>query len=63
MAAMTSTTKLAGKGKGVYEGSGTLASGGSWQVTIFARKDGKGVANRQLRLTATGVMQNACALH
>jgi len=56
MAAMTSTTKLAGKGNGLYEGSGTLASGGAWQVTIVARKDGKGVANRQLRLNATGGM-------
>ncbi len=56
MAAMTSTTKLAGKGNGLYEGSGALASGGSWQVTIVARKDGKGIATRQLHLNATGGM-------
>jgi Cu(I)/Ag(I) efflux system membrane fusion protein/cobalt-zinc-cadmium efflux system membrane fusion protein len=56
MAAMTTTAKLAGKGNGLYEGTGALESGGSWQVTITARKDGKIVANKQLHLNATGGM-------
>jgi RND family efflux transporter MFP subunit len=56
MAAMTTTVKLAGKGNGVYEGPGTLESGGSWQVTIVARKNGRSIASRQLRLNATGGM-------
>jgi len=56
MAAMTTTAKLTGKGNGLYEGTGALASGGSWQVTVTARKDGKIAANKQLRLNATGGM-------
>jgi Cu(I)/Ag(I) efflux system membrane fusion protein/cobalt-zinc-cadmium efflux system membrane fusion protein len=56
MAAMTATTKLAGKGNGLYEGAGTLASGGTWQVTIVARKDGEDVVTRQLRFNATDGM-------
>jgi RND family efflux transporter MFP subunit len=57
MAAMTTTTRLIGKGNGLYEGTGALESGGSWQVTIVARKEGKIVANKQLHLNATGGMQ------
>jgi Cu(I)/Ag(I) efflux system membrane fusion protein/cobalt-zinc-cadmium efflux system membrane fusion protein len=56
MAAMTTTAKLTGKGNGLYEGTGTLESGGSWQVTVTARKDGKIVATKQLHLNATGGM-------
>jgi hypothetical protein len=56
MAAMTTTAKLTAKGNGLYEGTGTLESGGSWQVTVTARKDGKIVANKQLHLNATGGM-------
>jgi RND family efflux transporter MFP subunit len=56
MSAMTTTAKLAGKGNGFYEGTGALESGGSWQVTVAARKDGKIVATKQLHLNATGGM-------
>jgi RND family efflux transporter MFP subunit len=56
MAAMTTTAKLTGKGNGLYEGSSVLESGGSWRVTIVARKDGKSIANKQLNLNATGGM-------
>ncbi len=56
MAAMTATAKLTAKGNGFYEGTGALQSGGSWRVTIAARKDGKIVANKQLHLNATGGM-------
>ena len=56
MAAMNTTAKLGGKGHGIYEGSGTLGSGGSWQVTITARKEGKILAAKQLRVTAEGGM-------
>lgn len=56
MAAMTTTAKLTGKGTGLYEGTGVLGSGGSWQVTITARKQGKTIASKQLRVSAEGGM-------
>jgi RND family efflux transporter MFP subunit len=56
MAAMTTTAKLTGRGNGLYEGTGVLESGGSWQVTITARKEGKTLASKQLRVNAEGGM-------
>lgn len=56
MAAMTTTAKLTGKGGGLYDGTGVLRSGGSWQVTITARKEGKTIASKQLRVNAEGGM-------
>jgi RND family efflux transporter MFP subunit len=56
MAAMTTTTKLTGKGNGVYEGSASLGSGGIWLVTISAQKDGQSIATKQLRVNTTGGM-------
>ena len=56
MAAMNTTTKLTEKGGGMYEGSGSLGSGGTWQVTISAQKNGQVVATKQLSVNATGGM-------
>jgi RND family efflux transporter MFP subunit len=56
MAAMTTTSKLNGTAKGVYEGTGVLQSGGPWQVTISVAKNGQSVATKQLRVNATGGM-------
>lgn len=56
MAAMNTTTKLQEKGDGAYEGSGLLGSGGTWQVTISAQRNGQAIAIRRLRLNATGAM-------
>jgi Cu(I)/Ag(I) efflux system membrane fusion protein/cobalt-zinc-cadmium efflux system membrane fusion protein len=56
MAAMTTTTKLTDKGNGMYEGSGSLGSGGTWQVTISVQKNGQAIATKQLRMNATGGM-------
>jgi RND family efflux transporter MFP subunit len=56
MAAMTTTTKLNDKGNGMYEGSGSLGSGGTWQATISAQKNGHVIATKQLRVNATGGM-------
>jgi hypothetical protein len=56
MAAMNTTTKLIDKGNGMYEGSGSLGSGGTWQVTISAQKNGQVIATKQLRVNATGGM-------
>ena len=44
------------KGNGLYEGSGQLGSGGTWQVTITAQKDGQTIANKQFSANATGGM-------
>jgi len=56
MAAMKTTANLTGNGRGLYQGNGVLESGGSWQVTIAVRKDGKTLATRQLRVNAEGGM-------
>jgi Cu(I)/Ag(I) efflux system membrane fusion protein/cobalt-zinc-cadmium efflux system membrane fusion protein len=56
MSAMNTNTKLLDKGNGVYEGSGSLGSGGTYQVTISAQKNGQVIATKQLRVNATGGM-------
>jgi RND family efflux transporter MFP subunit len=56
MAAMNTTAKLIDKGNGMYEGSGSLGSGGTYQVTISAQKSGQVIATKQLRVNATGGM-------
>ena len=56
MAAMNTTTKLTDKGIGMYEGSGSLGSGGAFQVTISVQKNGQVIATKQLRVNATGGM-------
>jgi Cu(I)/Ag(I) efflux system membrane fusion protein/cobalt-zinc-cadmium efflux system membrane fusion protein len=56
MAAMRISVMLSDKGNGVYEGSGQLQSGGTWQVTIAARKNGQVIANKQMDVNATGGM-------
>jgi hypothetical protein len=56
MAAMNTSTRLIDKGNGMYEGSGSLSSGGTYQVTVSAQKNGQVIATRQLRVNATGGM-------
>jgi len=56
MAAMKTVINATDKGGGMYEGSGDLGSGGTWQVTIRAQQNGQIVANKQLTLNATGGM-------
>lgn len=56
MAAMNTATILTDKGNGLYEGSGSLDSGGTWQVTITAQKNSRTIAVKQLRVNATGGM-------
>jgi Cu(I)/Ag(I) efflux system membrane fusion protein/cobalt-zinc-cadmium efflux system membrane fusion protein len=56
MAAMRTQIPLAEKGRGLYEGPGKLDSGGTWQVTILAKKNGQVVASKQLSVNATGGM-------
>jgi hypothetical protein len=56
MAAMNTSAALTEKGNGLYEGSGSLGSGGTWQVTVSAQKNGQAIATKQLRVNATGGM-------
>lgn len=56
MAAMNTTAKLTDKGNGLHEGSGSLGSGGTWQVTISVQKNGQVIAKKQLSVNATGGM-------
>jgi len=56
MAAMRTSVTLSDRGSGVYEGSGQLESGGTWQVTITARKNGQVIVNKQMDVNATGGM-------
>ena len=56
MAAMRTDVKCSDKGNGLYEGPGQLGSGGTWQVTITAQKDGQTIATKQFSVNATGGM-------
>jgi RND family efflux transporter MFP subunit len=56
MSAMQSVLTLADRGGGFYEGSGQLQSGGTWQVTISAEKNGQTIVTKQLSVTAEGGM-------
>jgi RND family efflux transporter MFP subunit len=56
MASMRTPVTLTDKGNGLYEGSGELKSGGTWQVTILAKKNGQLIATKQLSVNATGGM-------
>jgi RND family efflux transporter MFP subunit len=56
MTAMKTTSTLTDKGNGMYEGRGELGSGGTWQVTITAQKNGQTLASKQMNVSATGGM-------
>jgi membrane fusion protein, copper/silver efflux system len=56
MSAMKTVVNCTDKGSGIYEGSGDLGSGGTWQVTITAQQDGRTIAGKQLHVNATGGM-------
>jgi len=56
MAAMKTTATLPEKSNGLYEGTGELGSGGTWQVTITVQKNGQTLASKQMNVSATGGM-------
>lgn len=56
MAAMKTVITAGDMGNGIYEGKGELGSGGTWQVTIMATRNGQTVASKQLTVNATGGM-------
>ncbi|HEY8056187.1 MAG TPA: FixH family protein, partial [Terriglobales bacterium] len=56
MAAMRVTVAMHDAGGGRYQGSGTLDSGGQWQVTMVATQAGRVVARAQTSLRVQGGM-------
>src|SRR6185437_52615 len=54
MSALTESAQLASVGGRLYQGALTLPTGGTWQVTVTARRGGQLVASRSLSLLATG---------
>ena len=56
MAAMRMSASLADRGGGAYAGTVALTSGGTWQVTLIAQKNGATLATRQLSVDAAGGM-------
>ena len=56
MGAMNMTTQLAQKSLGVYEGTGVLGSGGTWQVTVTVKQHDQVIGTKQLRMNAEGGM-------
>jgi Cu(I)/Ag(I) efflux system membrane fusion protein/cobalt-zinc-cadmium efflux system membrane fusion protein len=56
MAAMNVVTPLNEKRGGIYEGQVNLDSGGTWQLTVTAVKNGAVLATKQLSLNAEGGM-------
>ena len=57
MAAMRTVAMLKEQGGGTYEGPGQVPTGGTWQVTVLATKNGQTLAQRQFNVTAEGGMQ------
>jgi nitrogen fixation protein FixH len=53
---MKTTSTLVPRNSGLYEGTGELGSGGSWQVTITAQQNGRTIAVKQLRVEVQGGM-------
>ncbi len=56
MSAMRERIDLVDQKNGVYEGELKLESGGTWQVTAVASKEGRTLASKQFSLSATGGM-------
>jgi Cu(I)/Ag(I) efflux system membrane fusion protein/cobalt-zinc-cadmium efflux system membrane fusion protein len=56
MAELRVESSLKETDKGTYQGTGSLGSGGTWQVTVTARRDGQVIASRQMSLNASGGM-------
>ena len=57
MAAINIVTPMIEKGSGMYEGQVNLDSGGTWQLTVTAIKNGAAPSTKQLSLNAEGGMQ------
>ena len=55
MAAQHAQANLEDQGGGAYAGTIQLPSGGAWQVTVTAQRDGKVIASRQVRFSGGGM--------
>jgi len=56
MGAMNTTTQLTEKSAGVYDGTGVLETGGTWQVTVSVKQNDQTIGTKQLRVNAEGGM-------
>ena len=56
MGAMNTTTQLMQRSPGLYDGTGVLESGGTWQVTVTVKQSGQTIATKQLGVNAEGGM-------
>lgn len=56
MGALTNSVQLTQKSPGVYDGTGVLESGGTWQVTVTVTQGGQVIGIKQLRVSAEGGM-------
>ena len=56
MGAMNTATVLMQKSPGLYDGTGVLESGGTWQVTVTVKQNGQTIGTKQLRVNAEGGM-------
>jgi YtkA-like len=56
MAALKAQANLTEEGNGSYTGSIDLQSGGTWQVTVAATKEGQPIAGKQLNMSVSGPM-------
>lgn len=56
MTAMRESVSPAAQGGGIYQGNVDLESGGTWQVTAAATKDGKTLATKQFNVSVAGGM-------
>lgn len=56
MAAMKISASLVDRGEGAYEGPLQLTSGGTWEVTVTASRNGQAVGSKRLSVNATGGM-------
>jgi YtkA-like len=56
MASMRAHAATADAGNGAYTASIDIPSGGTWQVTIAATKDGRAIATKQFNVSVTGPM-------
>jgi hypothetical protein len=56
MAAMKAQANLTDKGNGTYSGKVDLQSGGTWQVSVAATRDGQAIASKQFNVSASGPM-------
>jgi len=57
MAAMRAVYPLSDKGGGLYEGTGNIKMGGTWQVTVLATKNGQTLSQKQFSVMTEGGAQ------